>query len=97
MRPAGDVRLALVQACERIHRDTGQGAPTRELARQAGVGLKAATDTIKNLSRAGVLAKGGEQTVSYRNRPVALWIPKAAAAANDCGNVGLAQALRVWG
>lgn len=24
MRPAGDVRLALVQACERIHRDTGQ-------------------------------------------------------------------------
>lgn len=96
MRPAGDVHLALIQACEKLYVESGRGLTMRELAGAASVGFDAATNTLKNLRRMGVLARIGEQAVGYRNRPVALWAPARAVSAND-DSIGLATAMRVWG
>ena len=46
-----------------------------ELAHQAQVGVAAATHTVKNLRRAGLLQICGTRRVAYRNRPVAEYAP----------------------
>lgn len=62
MRPAGDVSIALLAAAGALARD--DRAPTvRELAQHAGVGLGAATSTVKNLSRAGKLRQARQRPV----------------------------------
>ena len=94
MRPAGDVRKALL--------DVVQAAPGRtlqELADRACVGMDAARRTMDNLRRAGVVQRGPDRVVEYRNRPVATYLPAGcvAAAANDSSIDNLCAALRAWG
>lgn len=98
-RPAGEVRQALLQACEQLH--TPDRSPTlRELAQAAKVSLRAATDTVKNLKRAGLLHKARDRRVEYRNRPVAEYMPSAAwagGAGHAVGSAALASVLQTWG
>lgn len=99
MRPAGEVRLALLDACRQLA--TPDRAPTlREIAARACVGLDAATHTVKHMSRAKQLRIVRERRVDYRNRPVAEYEPvpaDVAQAADDAGFVDLGSVLRVWG
>lgn len=74
MRPAGDVSTALLAAAGALARD-GSAPTVRELAEHAGVGVSAATSTVKNLSRAGKLRQARMRRVDYRARPVAEWEP----------------------
>ena len=94
MRPAGDVRKALVDAVQ-----AAPGRTLRELAVHACVGVDVASDTMKNLRRAGVVQRGPDKVVGYRNRPVATYLPAgyAAAAANDASINHLCAVLRAWG
>lgn len=100
MRPAGEIRQALLQACESLLAQSQDGrAPTlREMAAEARVGLEAARRTVENMTRYGVLVVPRTRRVPYRNRPVAEYVPAAmagqASAANDAG---MAQLLRAWG
>ncbi|KQM68790.1 hypothetical protein [Xylophilus sp. Leaf220] len=80
MRPAGEVRQALLQAAGRLA--TEERAPTlAELAAEATVGYEAAMNTVKNMVRAGVLRIARQRPVDYRNRPVAEYVPAAFAGA----------------
>jgi hypothetical protein len=72
MRPAGEIRVALLDAA-RSARQNGRGFTMRELAARACVGRAAARKTIENMVRAGVLLESGELPVEYRNRPVKLY------------------------
>ena len=93
MRPAGDIRHALLKAAHDL-RLQGQQPTLRELAAHAQVGVKAATDTVKNLRRAGLLAVTGDRRVDYRNKPVAVYTP---ANAEPPAFVDLATVFTAWG
>ena len=103
MRPAGEVRQALLQACAELA--TPERGPTlRELAARACVGLDAATYTMKHMARAKVVRIARTRRVAYRNRPVAEYVPAAlvgpavqACAANDAGFMDLGAVLQAWG
>ena len=95
MRPAGEVRQALLNACTQLA-TPDRGPTLREMAAVACVGLQAARETVKNMSRAGQLHRVRVRKVEYRNRPVAEYVP-AAMQGDDDGFVDLAQVLRVWG
>lgn len=70
MRPAGEVRLALLRAVDALV--TPLRAPTlQELAHHAKVGLSAARTTVANMKREEVLEIVREREVDYRNRKVA--------------------------
>jgi hypothetical protein len=74
MRPAGEVRQALLEAAAAL--STPDRSPTLlELALHAQVGKTAARQTVCNMRRAGVLAMVRERTVAYRNKPVAEYCP----------------------
>ena len=77
MRPAAEVRQALCAAAQAAH--ACGGLTLRDLAERACVGLEPARRTVDNMTRAGVLRKVGERRVDYRNRPVAVYAPAAAA------------------
>ena len=99
MRPAGEVRRALLQACAAlVCPDAKTGATLREMAHQAQVGLDVAEMTVKNMRRAGLIDTVGARRVSYRNRPVAEYRPAVPALNNNTSNggMGLAQALQLW-
>lgn len=74
MRPAGDIRAALLRACIELSPSGQQGATLRELAHRACVGLESARRTVANMTRAGQLCIAGRRCVSYRNRPVAEYV-----------------------
>ena len=74
MRPAGEVRLALIRAAYDIFSE-GRVATLMELAQRACVGRDAARDLVPKMKRAGVLHIVGERRVPYRNRPVAEYAP----------------------
>lgn len=96
MRPACEVRTALLNACSQLA--TPERGPTlREMAAVACVGLKAATHTVKNMSRAGQVRIARQRQVDYRNRPVAEYVPAALVDDQDDGFVDLSAVLRVWG
>ncbi|MDH4425085.1 MAG: hypothetical protein QE495_01410 [Acidovorax sp.] len=96
MRPAGEVRLALLNACNQLA--TAERGPTlREMAAVACVGVKAATHTIKHMSRAGQVRIARQRRVEYRNRPVAEYVPATQVADERAGYVDLAAVLQVWG
>lgn len=96
MRPAGEVSQALLQAVERLW-TPGKGPTLREIAEAAGVGVAAASQTIKNMRRYHRLAICGERCVPGRNRPAAEYaLPHQVQAANE-SNFGLTQALQLWG
>lgn len=95
MRPAGEIRLALLQACAALA--TPERAPTlREIAAHAQVGLSAAESTITNMRRAGVLRQVRERKVDYRSRPVAEYVPATWMPPQDCPTQGLARVLTHW-
>lgn len=100
MRPVGEVRAALLQACAALARHD-RGPTLREMAEHACVGVAAAEMTVKNLRRAGLLRVVRTRRVTYRNRPVAEYAPAAGAlepqrgAATDAAP--LVAALRAWG
>lgn len=102
MRPAGEVRQALLQACAELATPE-RGATLREIAARACVGLDAATHTIKHMSRARQLHIARTRRVPYRNRPVAEYVPAqlvaqaAAPAASDEPGADLSAVLRIWG
>lgn len=74
MRPAGEVRQALLQAASDLA--TPQRAPTlRELAAHAQVGSDAARHMVPWLHRSGALQIVRTRRVHYRNRPVAEYAP----------------------
>ena len=95
MRPAGEVRQALLNACTQLA-TPDRGPTLREMAAVACVGMQAARRTVENMSRAGQLHRVRDRKVEYRNRPVAEYVP-AAMQGGDDGFVDLAQVLRVWG
>ncbi|WOI43768.1 hypothetical protein [Acidovorax sp. BLS4] len=95
MRPAGEVRLALLQACAALATPE-RGATLQEMARHACVGLDAARRTVGNMSRAGQLSIARPRRVEYRNRPVAEYVPAQAAPAPCDAGAGLARVLTTW-
>lgn len=99
MRPAGEVRKALLQACEDLAHDCpqGRGPIMREIAQRACVGLSAARDAMRNMRRAGAITQVHERRVPYRNRPVAEWVPASMLGAANDPVMGLSQALKAWG
>lgn len=91
MRPAGEIREALLNSCRGLV--TPDRAPTlREIATHAQVGYDAARDTIANMKRHGVILQARERRVEYRNRPVHEYVPADMAQAS-AGFVDLAA---VW-
>ncbi|MFN7041642.1 MAG: hypothetical protein ACK4OH_10800 [Acidovorax temperans] len=99
MRPAGDVRRALLDACEALAGEmpAGRGPCMREIAEGAGVGLYAARKTVSNMVRAGVLHGVHDRRVGYRNRPVKEYRPTPAATAANDPFAPLLGAMRAWG
>jgi lauroyl/myristoyl acyltransferase len=87
MRPAGEVRLALIQAARDIVAEIGQpqrGATLAEMVARArietGQGVmqvssREARNLVPKLKQAGVLHIVAERKVDYRNRPVAEYAP----------------------
>lgn len=95
MRPAGEVRLALLNACNQLA--TAERGPTlREMAVRACVGFDAARSTVRDMKRSGQIHQVRERRVAYRNRPVAEYMP-AQREAGAGGFVDLAAVLQVWG
>lgn len=95
MRPAGEVRQALLQAAEALAQP-GRGPTLQELAAKACVGLVTARRTVDNMRRAGQLTKlPAGRRVAYRNRPVAEYAPAQPVAQGE-GFVDLGDVLRVW-
>ena len=95
MRPAGEVRRALLQAAADLA-VPGQGATLRELVVQAQVGAPAARSMVRDLVRCGALRIVRHRRVDYRNRPVAEYAPPASA--GGCGVMGgdLGGVVRAW-
>lgn len=77
MRPAGELRVAILGAARSLASSSpqGRGPSLQEMAEAAGVGYSAAMDTVKNLKRAGALCITHRRKVSYRNKPVAEYRP----------------------
>lgn len=100
MRPAGEVRRALLDACSELASEAQapeHGPTLREIAHRACVGLGAAQDTVKNMVRAGVMHRVNSRRVAYRNRPVAEYRPGAMATAANDSLAALTGAMRAWG
>lgn len=78
MRPAGEIRQALIHAARDVVADLGlpnRGATLAELADRSCVGRDAARRCVDNMRRSGALQIVGERRVDYRNRPVAEYVP----------------------
>lgn len=86
MRPAGEVRLALLKAARELT-TVEQSATLLELAKHSQVGFMAARRTVDNMRRAGVLQVVRTRRVDYRNRPVAEY-----ASPNDLERLGIQPA-----
>lgn len=99
MRPAGDVRRALLDTCETLAgaMPAGRGPCLREIAEGAGVGMYAARKTVSNMVRAGVLCGVHDRRVGYRNRPVKEYRPASAVVAANDPFAPLLGAMRAWG
>lgn len=101
MRPAGEVRLALIQAAQDIVREIGQpgrGATLAEMYTRAQVGSDCARNLVPKIKKAGDLCIVGTRRVDYRNRPVSEYAPAAAASANEIeqGWVDLGNCMADW-
>lgn len=79
MRPAGEIRIALMNAakalCYRDDQGRRRGPTLAEMAERACVAIGAARRTVDNMGRAGDLEMVFERKVEYRNRPVAEYAP----------------------
>lgn len=70
MRPAGEIRQALVMAL----RDAKKARTSKELAAAATVGYEAARRTLDNLVRAEVAEQGAPARVPGVKRPVPTYL-----------------------
>lgn len=94
MRPAGEIRQALLRAaCQLATQERG---PTlQEIASTAQVGFAAARRTVDNMCRAGQLrCISDRRKVTYRNRRVAEYIPADPACQAD--STELSNAIAAW-
>lgn len=106
MRPAGEVRQALMDATlqlvpPEVMLDPQAPRPTlREIAYKACVGIDVATTTIKNMARSGRLRQVRTRRVDYCNKPVAEYEPVLMDQASDCrhgqGWVDLGRIVGGW-
>lgn len=101
MRPAGEIRQALMKAARDVVAELGQpnrGATLAELADRSCVGRDAARRYVDNMRRAGALHIVAERRVGYRNRPVAEYVPAdPGLLLVEQGWVDLGQCLAGWG
>lgn len=72
MRPPGDIRHALLKAAQEF-KAQGIQPTMRDMAVRAQVGIKEATTTVKNMSRAKQLVPCSTRRVDYCNKPVAVY------------------------
>lgn len=106
MRPAGEVRQALLDAALQlvppaVRQDPHAPRPTmREIAYRACVGVDVARRTVENMSRAGQLRQVRTRQVDYTNKPVAEYEPVSAPLDPDCrqgaGWVDLGRIVGGW-
>lgn len=111
MRPAGEVRQAVLKAAADLIEEIRQAskaddAPKRmgptlaEIAARAGVGKGAARVCISNCTRAKALEIVGAYRVPNRNRPAAEYAPRAGAdlfsQAQPSGATVLGSTLQAW-
>ena len=96
MRPAGEIRLALLQACRELV--TPERAPTiREMAARARVGYAVAYSTVDKLRRAEQLCVVRRHREPHCNRWIAQWAPVDVQPVSALDAVPLKSAMRVWG
>ncbi len=101
MRPAGEIRLALLQACRELV--TADRAPTvREIAERAQVGYAAAFTTVINMRVAGQLCVVRKRRVAHCNRRVSEFAPAEDFArdgqfAQALNAAPLQAAMQAWG
>ena len=99
MRPAGEIRQALIQAAHDLAH-SGRGATLAEIADRSCVGLHAARNCVKNMRRSGALQIVGERRVEYRNRPVAEYAPAKVLSLQDVqvmsGPAVLSNCMQSW-
>lgn len=99
MRPAGEVRLALIQAARDITRELGmpdRGATMAEMCARAQVGRDCARNLVPKMKSAGALRIVGERRVDYRNRPVAEYAPADNSNQIQQGWVDLGRSMADW-
>lgn len=99
MRPAGEVRLALIQAAADIARELGQpnrGATLAEMAARAQVGRECARNLVPKIKQSGQLQAVAERRVPGRNRPVLEYAPAEQGAVVHQGWADLGCALSAW-
>ena len=99
MRPAGEVRLALIQAAAEIVRELGQpnrGATLAEMTARAQVGQQCARNLVPKIKQAGQLRVVHERRVAGRNRPVYEYAPAEQGATVHQGWADLGSALSAW-
>lgn len=98
MRPAGEIRQALLRAaCElSAPLPPDRGATFQELAVCAQVGVSAALHTVRNMARAGQLSISGRRKVPYRNRPVAEYRPVEEPQTSASDAQALGEVLAAW-
>lgn len=95
MRPAGEIREALLRAaCELLTPE--QGPTLHELAQRAQVGKEAARRTVDNMKRHGHLCVVRQRRVEYRNRPVNEYAPARVVGEASIGHAYLGNALAGW-
>lgn len=95
MRPAGEVRQALLSAARALV--TPERAPTlAELAAHAKVGTQACRHTVANMRRYGALQIVRTRRQPGRNRPVAEYAPGALEPSGQGQGAALAEVLRCW-
>ena len=99
MRPAGEIRQALIQAAHDLAH-SGRGATLAEIADRSCVGRDAARNCVKNMRRSGALQIVGERRVDYRNRPVAEYAPAKVLSLEDvqamAGPAVLSNCMQSW-
>jgi hypothetical protein len=101
MRPAGEVRTALLQAARDMVTlqalPPERGITLADMAVRACVGREAARRTVSDMRRAGALRIVAQRRVAYRNRPVAEYRPsESASPVVDQPWVDLSTCLSVW-
>lgn len=99
MRPAGEIRMALLQAAaDMAHIADGRerGPTMQELAARAQVGVKAACTTVKNMTRSGALRVVDKRKVPHRNKPVAEYALPRAETPPDDEYVDVARVFNLW-
>jgi hypothetical protein len=112
MRPAGEVRMALIQAAHDIVREIGQpgrGATLAEMCARARietekgvmqVSMHEARNLVPKIKSSGALDIVGTRRVNYRNRPVAEYAPPSCADHDEplilAGCVVLGNCLATW-